>query len=421
MEDELKELTTAYDHLKFEKVERNFVTSEGEETYVYYYIKGLRGIPDLQVQVFREEDVSRLRRVAEAGCQLLSDLLGYRDDDGVQILARAEIPYSMRWERERVEPLEVQLSYGSKAISVSIELTDLSEEESLIGDVANLVSRRRGPYLRRAFKITVRGLGARRYLQDTLEQDIEAILDSVLYDLDLTYGFGLLPMRVEAMRRIVRRRGRPRLPLPTEPLSLIFKEYSPELLQYYRLAKRTDYLPFQFLCYFHILEFFADRSAFRAVTEAVRRMLAKHDFHAKSEKYVRECVQILRKESDKHASDKIKIQRVLSQFVSLEEVKGALDELDVLDHFEQDCVLDCAKPLKLAAVSFESDSQFLQTLTTRIYALRCSIVHSNPDFDESKAIPFVASPENLEMLRTEILIASEVARQIIAGAAAIKT
>lgn len=150
-------------------------------------------------------------------------------------------------------------------------------------------------------------------------------------------------------------------------------------------------------------------------------MLAKHDFHAKSEKYVRECVQILRRESDKHASDKIKIQRVLSQFVSLNEVKVALDELDVLDHFEHDCVLDCAKPLKLSAVSFESDSQFSQSLTTRIYALRCSIVHSNPDFDESKAIPFVASQENLEKLRTEILIASEIARQIIAGSAATKT
>lgn len=421
MEDELKKLTETYEHLKFEKVERNFVSSDGEETHVYYYVKGLRGIPDVQVMIFRDEDICRLERVAEAGCHLFSDLLGYRNEDGVQILARAEIPYSMRWEQERGGPLEIQLSYGSKAISVSIELTDLSEQESLISDVANLVSRRRGPYLRRAFELTVRGLGARPYLQDTLEQDVEAILDSVLYDLDLTYGFGLLPMRVEAMRRIVRRRGRPRLPLPTEPLSLIFKEYSPELLQYYRLAKRTDYLPFQFLCYFHILEFFADRSAFRAVTEGIQRMLAKHDFHAKSEKYVRECVQILRKESDKHASDKIKIQRVLSQFVSLEEVKGALDEMDVLDHFEHECVLDCAKPLKLTAVSFESDAQFLQSLTTRIYALRCSIVHSNPDFDESKAIPFVASPENLEKLRMEILIVSEVARQIIAGSAAKKT
>lgn len=421
MEDALKKLTETHDHLKFEKVERNFVTADGEETHFYYYIKGLRGIPDVQVMISRDEDINRLRRVAEAGCHLFSDLLGYRGDDSVQILARAEIPYSMRWEQERDEPLEIQLSYGSKAISVSIELTDLSEQESLLSDVANLVARRRGPYLRRAFTLTVRGLGSRPYLQDTLEQDIEAILDSVLYDLDLTYGFGLLPVRVEAMRRIVRRRGRPRLPLPTEPLSLIFKEYSPELLQYYRLAKRTDYLPFQFLCYFHILEFFADRSAFRAVTEGVKRMLAKHDFHAKSEKYVRECVQILRKESDKHASDKIKIQRVISQFVSLEEVKGALDELDVLDHFEHECVLDCAKPLKLTAVSFDADSQFLQSLTARVYALRCSIVHSNPDFDESKAIPFVASPENLEKLRTEILIVSEVARQIIAGSAATKT
>ncbi|WPJ95782.1 hypothetical protein SH580_20395 [Coraliomargarita algicola] len=414
METQLKAFTEAHQRLSFEKVERKFVSDEGEEVYTYFYIKGIKGIPDLQIHIRKEEDIEYLQRVVESECTLMSDLLGYRNDDGIHILARPETPvYSSR--SEHSNPIELKLSYGSKPISIKIEPI---EEDTLLGDVAYLVSRRRGSYIMRGFQISITGLGARRYLKDSLEQDTESILDSVLYDLDLTYGFGLIPRRVDAVRRMMRRRIRPRTSLPQEPLNLIYKEYAPELLQYYRLAKRTDYLPFQFLCYFHILEFFADRSAYRSVTEAVKRMLAKHDFHAKSDKYIRECVQVLRKESDKHSSDKIKVQRVLTQYVEQADIRAALDELDVLDHFEQECVLECSKELKLSGISFESDSRFFQTLTTRIYALRCSIVHSNPDFDESKAIPFVASSTNLEKLRSEIILVEEIAKQIIAGSAA---
>jgi hypothetical protein len=51
----------------------------------------------------------------------------------------------------------------------------------------------------------------------------------------------------------------------------------------------------------------------------------------------------------------------------------------------------------------------------RIYKLRCSIVHSNPDFDEKKAIPFVPSATNLQKLAHEITLIEEVAKMIITG------
>ena len=205
--------------------------------------------------------------------------------------------------------------------------------------------------------------------------------------------------------------------MPEGKLDLVYKDYTPELLQYYRLARRTDYLPFRFLCYFHILEYFADRSAYKTVTDAVRRVICRHDFHVKAEKYIQDCVKILRKEADKHTNDKTKIKRVLTQFIAPQELKQTLEDLGLLEHFESECVIDSSKQLKLKALNFESDSQLLETLTSRIYSMRCSIVHSNPDFDETKAIPFVATPENLDKLRTETLIAGELARQIIAGSA----
>lgn len=77
--------------------------------------------------------------------------------------------------------------------------------------------------------------------------------------------------------------------------------------------------------------------------------------------------------------------------------------------------LNVQKPLKLPKVDFNSDSNFFGNLTKRIYSVRCSIVHSNPDFDETKAIPFVPTTKNMEILRMEIELVLQISRTIIIG------
>ena len=76
-------------------------------------------------------------------------------------------------------------------------------------------------------------------------------------------------------------------------------------------------------------------------------------------------------------------------------------------------ILDCNKPLKLTAINFDKDGNFYNELTQRIYAVRCPIVHSNPDFDESKAVPFNPTSNNIEKLKIETELMMEIARKII--------
>jgi hypothetical protein len=117
--------------------------------------------------------------------------------------------------------------------------------------------------------------------------------------------------------------------------------------------------------------------------------------------------------NEKNTGDKIKIERVLKQFINREEIKTSIAEIELLEHFSNEIVLECNKPLRLLGINFDNDGNFYSDLTKRIYSVRCSIVHSNPDFDENKGIPFSPTPNNIEKLRIETELIMEIARKII--------
>ena len=198
----------------------------------------------------------------------------------------------------------------------------------------------------------------------------------------------------------------------------MYKQYTAELIEYFHIAEKVDYLPFKYICYFHVLEYFMDKSAYSVVSRKVKQILLSPDFHLKASEYISNAVNIIKLETERNTTDKIKIGRVISEFVQYEDIRSHLTALQSLDHFNKDHTLVCAKPLKLSAVKFDSDQTFVESASKRIYAMRCSIVHSNPDFDESKAVPFLPTPKNMEFLRTEIILIREVSRIIICNTAA---
>ena len=149
------------------------------------------------------------------------------------------------------------------------------------------------------------------------------------------------------------------------------------------------------------------------VAEQVKQLLLKPDFHLKTDNYINKAINIFKKENEKHLTDKIKLTRVLQHFIVMDEFYEYLEEIELLTHFTKEEIFNCSKPLKLPAIDFSNENIFFQTLTNRIYAIRCSIVHSNPDFDETKAVPFVHTTENVRKLNTEMALVYEVSRNII--------
>lgn len=161
-----------------------------------------------------------------------------------------------------------------------------------------------------------------------------------------------------------------------------------------------------------------DKSAHRVVSRRLRQIMMRPDFHVNHQEHLNEAIKVFKSETEKNLTDKIKINRVLGEYVRRDEIKGFLDGLGHLEHFSKDHTLNGPRPLKVSGLSFESDQSFIESLGRRVYSLRCSVVHSNPDFDESKAVPFHASQQNLDFLRTENDLMREIAHKVIVNSIA---
>ncbi|WP_152540908.1 hypothetical protein [Luteimonas huabeiensis] len=387
----------------------------GDEVEVhstYYIVKKLPVFDELALRIHPSE-FERLDQIVEGKPELFKGVLGVKFDKTAEVvLSRVVgpslfVPTPMR---SSGEPIRVSTFYRGKAVSVHIYA-----QSTIDADIAFLGPRIvGGPIQYRSFFAVVTGI------QKTgkLEQDVMAVLRSVLFDIEFTYGLALEAANLDRLKRRTMNARRRAPALPTDEINLVVKPYTPELIEYYHTAARVDYVPFKFICYFHIVEYFMDKSAHRVVSRRLRQILMRPDFHVNHQEHLNEAIKIFKAETEKNLTDKIKINRVLAEYVRRDEIRAFLDGLGLLEHFSKDHTLNGPRPLKVSALNFDSDQSFVESLGKRVYALRCSIVHSNPDFDESKAVPFHASQQNLDFLRTENDLMREIAHKVIVNSIA---
>ena len=415
MEEILKKYKEHFPKLTIEPKDYHHKYTDGSENSgTLYYINGFNGNPNLQLYFETEEEANNLYALAEKEPYVFSDFLAIKCEDVIEVLLttisfRTSLRNLENDEDSFTKFLELKLPYYKNDLKIEFEVGQ--NEDNTLPKLLSFVSGGRRYSRRRATILKIHNY--KKPSSEGIVNDVRNILNSVLFDIEYTYELAFETVNIEGLLRRGFRRRRKRNELPTESIDLVYKKYIPELIQYFHTAEKVDFLPFKYITHYHILEYFSDKSAYRVVAEEVKRLLLKPDFHTKTNNYINQAINIFKKENEKHTTDKIKIERVLKQFVKREELKDILTENEIIDHFNTELILDCVKPLKLPAIDFEKDANFYGNLTKRIYALRCSIVHSNPDFDESKAIPFLPNPKNIEILRLEIEMIAKIARNII--------
>lgn len=197
------------------------------------------------------------------------------------------------------------------------------------------------------------------------------------------------------------------------PISLTLKEYDDKLLEYFNTYKAVSYSPFNFLALYHILEYHQDSSAYITVNRQLKKILNETDFHQNSAFYTRKAVNLIKNETAKNQSDSIKLKRVLKEFVDKDDLISNLKELNLLDYFKKDVTLKNENDITVQGINPDTDERFYSSLVQRIYSIRCSIVHSNPDFESSRNSPFEVNSENMEILEKEIILLREISIAII--------
>lgn len=408
MEEKIKELQDKYKYLKVEKIEEEdpFV-EEGEipEIDTYYIVSNFNGNKNISVTVASERKFDLLNKFLANESIILDEYLGVNHQDKYEI-ALTSISNRYLGSSSKKQKFEIILNYFKNELKIVLE----SNVENTPGvDLNNLLTRFGS--MRRNWILTIENF--KRNSPEGLNMDLRNILNSVLFDFEYSFNLAFEPVELNSLNKRIPRLKRTSLEIPNHPINFTYKKYIPELIQYYHLAEKVDYIPFKFLCYFHIVEYFSDKSAYVVVAEQVKQLLLKPDFHLKTDNYIGIAINIFKKENEKHLTDKIKLTRVLQQFVNMNEFHDYLEAIKLLDHFKKEQIFNCSKPLNIPAIDFTNEGSFFQSLTNRIYAMRCSIVHSNPDFDETKAVPFVHTTENVFRLNIEMALVYEVSRNIV--------
>jgi hypothetical protein len=408
MEQQIELIKAQYPSLIIERKEYKYAYQDDTKTDIRFLIHGFNGNPELEFSISEIEDLQEISSVLEKQPTLFKEIAALRYDNVIEVLLD-QIQYRSFLDNSREDErtiFEVTTHYFKNDLSIKLVIGEsMSLLPKLLRHVRASIPRRRSLVLR------IEGL--EHPTSEGIEVDVRNILTSVLFEIEYNYDLLLEAISVELLsHRAFRRRIRAN-EIPDTPIPLVYKKYILELIQYFHLAEKVDYLPFKFLCYYHIVEYFLDKSAFHIVSAEIKNILQKPDFHMRTDYYVNVAINLFKVENDKIVSDKTKIERVLRQYIIREDLKNTLAEINQLDYFSKEVIFECSKQMKLPAIGFENDGNFYNELTKRLYSLRCSIVHSNPDFDEQKAIPFKSTTQNLERLRTEIELEKIIARIII--------
>lgn len=374
------------------------------EIETIFFINKLCNNSNVTLRMESEEDVEQLRVFLSQEPKIFNDYVGIHFDNTIEVMLA---PVSRVYRLRPLENNELKIEIFYKGLEYKISIGKISNKSLLQYFIENAIEvRRRGGFYVHIEKTCGSSI-------DLNEQEVRELLFSVLFDIEYSYDISLDTVKYHNSNysRFIKRSNRQ--VLPTEPIRLIYKDYIPELIEYLHIADKVDYLPFKFICYFHIIEYFMDKSAYRVAAKKVKELMLKPDFHIKTNDYVSDAINIFKKENDRYQTDANKINRVLNEFIEQKDIATFISEIELNKHFENDLQFESGKTFILPKIKFDSEKEFFTSLSKRIYSLRCSIVHSNPDFNENKAIPFTPNEHNLSLLRQEIELIKEVSKTIV--------
>jgi len=242
---------------------------------------------------------------------------------------------------------------------------------------------------------------------EKLENDLDKIFTCLFSETYFIFGFILEPSPIFSIDRKVKIIKRQRINIKDFPVEILYKEYNPELFEYVKSAESVRYPPFRFLSFFQIIEYYCDRSTYKIFSKNLKEMMLKPDFHFKIDEYLPKAINLFRSSAPNIVAERKKIFNVLKEFIDIEDFQLYFKDNK---HIITDIIF--SNKLELPKIKFDNENIFLNSLTTRIYKLRNSIVHSNPDYDEERVKPLIPTKSDLYNMEDEIELIKYIANQI---------
>lgn len=327
---------------------------------------------------------------------------------------------SNRYIREREEELVIEdtinrINYRYDKISKELALSILINSDSymrknLISKIPLAVSYRRAEDVKSANIIDLLTELALRYYSIKITTSSTTSLERFRsYALSYTYTFMYnrqVPMHlysdVQTSSRLPMRSTR------DKDFDTPKKLYNPELVSYYNEAISSTILPHKYLSFYHILEYFYERIFSEDQIKKAREIITDVSFSYKRDKDIAKLIKGIQQktiDNDVAINEKNALSLLIQKHIDQNELKSKLRERNGDDYLS---ILTNSKvPFSDGnAIVFSNDeSQYIKSLTERIYKTRNSIVHSKESFaGEKKSNKFKRIKDDKELQQEIALI-----------------
>ena len=164
------------------------------------------------------------------------------------------------------------------------------------------------------------------------------------------------------------------------------KLYNPELVSYYNEAISSTILPHKYLSFYHILEYFYERIFSEDQIIKAREIITDVSFSYKRDKDIAKLIKGIQQkivDNDITVNEKNALSLLIQKHINQNDLKAKL-----IERYGDNYLSLLIKNVSFSdgnAIIFSNDeSQFIKSLTNRIYKTRNSIVHSKESFVEEK-------------------------------------
>lgn len=185
------------------------------------------------------------------------------------------------------------------------------------------------------------------------------------------------------------------------------KFYNPELVSYYSEAISSTILSHQYLSFYHILEYFYEKIFSEDQIKKVREIITDVSFSYKHDKGIVKLIKAIQQKTmdkDVAINEKNALTLLIQKHINQDDLKTRLIERNG-DEFLTVLNSKVSFSGGNAIIFSNEESQFVNTLTDRIYKTRNSIVHSKESFAEgNKNNKYKRIKDDKELLQEIALI-----------------
>lgn len=360
-----------------------------------------------------KEDYEEILRIRFGGWRSLSKVDGvYHQGDGViEVALRSDMPTGLVM--RKIARMTGQNSDIREDLQdVELKVTDPRSSVTLrVGSGSRLASILLGPrrFLRARRPLTVRLESVRFVSTDEAEELMESITDSLTLQTGLLWGVPLSPQRLDMSTPVERQRRRRE---QGGDLSFPSGRYPHAPIALYRMGKDRRSSPlFRYWAYYQVLEYFFpihSRSlAVSRLAKAVRSPL----FDPYKDEDVVDLLSVIDGDSAR-LSEQEQLKLTLQSIVSEEALVTTLLKLGL-----EDVLRKKSEGLSREFVNLTAGSSVIQQLSSRIYDVRCRIVHSKSASQRELGPGLLPGTADEELAEVELPILEYLAEQALESVA----